>query len=78
MMNKVVIKITILIQEQVYMTEDTTCTHVYTTDSEGTQQEMHNNRTTKRYTTGETTEKLQSKKFRGEVRAHRKKSLSSD
>lgn len=39
------------------MTEDTTCTHVYTTDSEGTQQEMHNNRTTRRYTTGETTEK---------------------
>lgn len=76
-MDKIVNKVVMLIQGQVYTIDDTTRIYTCTTDSVGTQQEIHNNRATRRYTTGETTEKLLSEKFRSEVRAYRKKVLIS-
>lgn len=72
-MDKIVNKVVMLIQGQVYTIDDTTRIYTCTTDSVGTQQEIHNNRATRRYTTGETTEKLLSEKFRSDVRAYRKK-----
>lgn len=74
-MDKIVNKVVMLIQGQVYTIDDTTRIYTCTTDSVGTQQEIHNNRATRRYTTGETTEKLLSEKFRSEVRAYRKKGI---
>lgn len=76
-MDKIVNKVVMLIQGQVYTIDDTTRIYTCTTDSTSTQQEIHNNRATRRYTTGETTEKLLSEKFRSEVRAYRKKVLIS-
>lgn len=75
-MDKIVNKVVMLIQGQVYTIDDTTRIYTCTKDSVGTQQEIHNNRATRRYTTGETTEKLLSEKFRSEVRAYRKKGIS--
>lgn len=77
-MDKIVNKVVMLIQGQVYTIDDTTRIYTCRTDSTSTQHEIHNNRATRRYTTGETTEKLLSEKFRSEVRAYRKKASSSD
>lgn len=74
-MDKIVNKVVMLIQGQVYTIDDTTRIYTCRTDSTSTQQEIHNNRATRRYTTGETTEKLLSEKFRSEVRAYRKKGI---
>lgn len=74
-MDKIVNKVVMLIQGQFYTIDDTTRIYTCRTDSTSTQQEIHNNRATRRYTTGETTEKLLSEKFRSEVRAYRKKGI---
>lgn len=46
-MDKIVNKVVMLIQGQVYTIDDTTRIYTCTTDSVGTQQEIHNNRATR-------------------------------
>lgn len=51
-MDKIVNKVVMLIQGQFYTIDDTTRIYTCRTDSTSTQQEIHNNRATRRFTTG--------------------------